>query len=47
MNFQKKLIKRIKENKNQLRIDEFISFALFEKNSYYIEKEPIGKKKII
>ena len=43
--FQKKLIKRIKENKNQLRIDEFISFALFEKNSYYIEKEPIGKKK--
>ena len=45
MNFKNKLIKSIKENKNQLRIDEFINFTLFEKNAYYIEKKPIGKKK--
>ena len=42
MNFKKKLIKRIKEKGNALRVDEFISCLLYEKNSYYISKNPIG-----
>ena len=42
MNLKKKLIKKIKEKRNALRVDEFISYLLFEKNSYYISKDPIG-----
>ena len=42
MNFKKKLIKKIKEKRNALKVDEFISCLLFEKNSYYISKNPIG-----
>ena len=42
MNFKKKLIKKIKEKRNALRVDEFISHVLYEKNSYYISKNPIG-----
>ncbi len=44
MNFKKQLIKKIKEKNRALRIDEFISFLLYEKNSYYISKNPIGSK---
>jgi len=42
MNLKKKLIKKIKEKKNGFRVDEFISYLLYEKNSYYISKNPIG-----
>ena len=42
MNLKKKLIKKIKEKRNALRVDEFISYLLYEKNSYYISKNPIG-----
>ena len=42
MNFKKKLIKKIKEKRNALRVDEFISHLLYENNSYYISKNPIG-----
>ena len=42
MNLKKKLIKKIEEKRNALRVDEFISFLLYEKNSYYISKIPIG-----
>ena len=42
MNLKKKLIKKIKEKRNGFRVDEFISYLLFEKNSYYISKDPIG-----
>ena len=42
MSFKKLLVKKIKEKRNALRVDEFISYALFEKNSYYILKNPIG-----
>ena len=42
MNFKKKLIKKIEEKRNALRVDEFISYLLYEKNSYYISNNPIG-----
>ena len=42
MNFKKKLIKKIKEKRNALRVDEFISYLLYEKKSYYESKNPIG-----
>ena len=42
MNLKKKLIKKIKEKRNALRVAEFISYLLYEKNSYYISKNPIG-----
>ena len=42
MNLKKKLIKKIKEKRNALRVDEFISYLLYEKNSYYISNNPIG-----
>jgi len=42
MNLKKKLINKIKEKRNALRVDEFISCLLYEKNSYYISKNPIG-----
>ena len=42
MNLKKKLIKKIIEKRNALRVDEYISHLLYEKNSYYISKNPIG-----
>ena len=42
MNLKKKLIKKIKEKRNALKVDEFISCLLYEKDSYYISKNPIG-----
>ena len=42
MDLKKKLIKRIKEKNKSLKIDEFISMSLYEKNSYYRSKWPIG-----
>jgi len=42
MNLKKKLINKIKKKRNAFRVDEFISFLLFEKNSYYTSKDPIG-----
>jgi len=42
MNLKKKIIKKIKEKRNGFRVDEFISYLLFEKNSYYISQDPIG-----
>ena len=33
---------RMLEKRNALRVDEFISYLLYEKNSYYISKNPIG-----
>ena len=44
MNLKKKLIKKIEEKRNALRVDEFISYLLYEKNSYYISKNPIGSR---
>ena len=42
MNLKKKLINKIKKKRNSFRVDEFISFLLFEKNSYYTSNDPIG-----
>ena len=42
MNLKKKLINKIEEKRNALRVDEFISYLLYEKNSYYISNNPIG-----
>jgi len=47
MNLKKKLIKKIEEKRNALRVDEFISYLLYEKNSYYISKNPIGSVVIL
>jgi len=44
MNFKKQLIEKIKEKRDGLRVDEFISYLLYEKDSYYISKNPIGSK---
>ncbi len=42
MNLREKLIKKIKK---PIRIDKFISFSLFDKNSYYLSQNPIGQSK--
>ena len=44
MELKKKLIKKIILKKRPLKIDEFISLSLFEKNSYYRSRLPIGIK---
>ena len=44
MNFKNLFIKEIINNNQGIRIDEFISNALFKKNSYYSIKNPIGSK---
>ena len=44
MELKKKLIKKIILKKRPLKIDEFISLSLFEKNSYYRSMLPIGIK---
>ena len=42
----KKKINKIKllNNKKNLRLDKFIDLALYEKNGYYSNKIPIGRK---
>ena len=44
MEIKKILIKKIKEKKRSLKIDEFISLCLYKKNSYYKSSLPIGIK---
>ena len=44
MTVKKELINKIIIKKGSLRIDEFISLVLYEKNSYYKSSLPIGYK---
>ncbi len=44
MELKKKLIKKINKKKRALKIDEFISLSLYEKNSYYKSLWPIGSR---
>ena len=40
----KKIINEIKKNKKGINIENYIDFCLFEKNGYYNNIDPIGKK---
>ena len=42
MDLKKKIIKNIKKKNKAISIDKFISLSLFENNSYYKSKLPIG-----
>ena len=42
MKLRSKIIKKIIDNDNKLRLDKFISLALYDKNSYYSIRNPIG-----
>ena len=44
MELKKKLIKKINKKKRALKIDEFISLSLYEKNSYHKSLWPIGSR---
>ena len=37
-------IKKLLNNKKNLRLDKFIDLALYERNGYYLSKKPIGRK---
>ena len=42
MNIRSKIIRKIKNENNNLRLDKFITLALYDKNSYYSIRNPIG-----
>ena len=44
MDIEEKIKLKILSSKKDIRLDKFITNALFDKNGYYFKKKPIGKK---